>query len=49
MLILYDQITLNLKDRHNKLQQILSPNVEDDGVLIYQDFIGKHLIPILKN
>tara|TARA_R110000868_G_scaffold55933_9_gene173648 strand:+ start:1410 stop:2162 length:753 start_codon:yes stop_codon:yes gene_type:complete len=33
----YDQITLNLKDRHNKLQQILSPNVEDEGVWIYQD------------
>jgi redox-sensitive bicupin YhaK (pirin superfamily) len=33
----YDQITLNLKDRHNKLQQILSPNAEDEGVWIYQD------------
>jgi redox-sensitive bicupin YhaK (pirin superfamily) len=33
----YDQITLNLADRHNKLQQILSPNREDAGVWIYQD------------
>lgn len=40
----YDQITLNLNDRHNKLQQILSPNPEDDGVWIHQDawfHIGK--------
>ncbi|RKS98834.1 pirin family protein [Flavobacterium sp. 123] len=40
----YDQITLNLEDRHNKLQQILSPNSEDEGVWIYQDawfHIGK--------
>ena len=33
----YDQITLSLKDRHNKLQQILSPNQQDEGVWIYQD------------
>jgi len=33
----YDQITLNLADRHNKLQQILSPNDDDEGVWIYQD------------
>lgn len=33
----YDQITLNLKDRHNKLQQILSPSPDDDGVWIHQD------------
>jgi redox-sensitive bicupin YhaK (pirin superfamily) len=33
----YDQITLNLADRHNKLQQILSPNPDDEGVWIYQD------------
>jgi redox-sensitive bicupin YhaK (pirin superfamily) len=33
----YDQITLNLEDRHNKLQQILSPNPDDAGVWIYQD------------
>ena len=33
----YDQITLNLKDRENKLQQILSPNKNDDGVWIHQD------------
>lgn len=33
----YDQITLNSKDRHNKLQQILSPYAKDQGVWIYQD------------
>jgi hypothetical protein len=33
----YDQITLNLADRHNRLQQILSPNQDDDGVWIYQN------------
>jgi quercetin 2,3-dioxygenase len=40
----YDQITLKLEDRHNKLQQILSPNAADDGVWIYQNawfHIGK--------
>ena len=40
----YDQITLDLNDRHNKLQQILSPNPEDTGVWIHQDawfHIGK--------
>jgi redox-sensitive bicupin YhaK (pirin superfamily) len=33
----YDQITLNSADRHNKLQQILSPNADDEGVWIHQD------------
>jgi quercetin 2,3-dioxygenase len=33
----YDQITLNIQDRHNKFQQILSPNPDDAGVWIYQD------------
>jgi len=33
----YDQITLNMGDRHNKLQQILSPNTNDAGVWIHQD------------
>jgi redox-sensitive bicupin YhaK (pirin superfamily) len=33
----YDQVTLNTDDRHNKLQQILSPNPDDAGVWIYQD------------
>lgn len=33
----YDQITLNNTDRHNKLQQILSPNADDAGVWIYQN------------
>lgn len=33
----YDQITLNMADRHNQLQQILSPNPDDAGVWIYQN------------
>ena len=33
----YDQITLNVAERHNKLQQILSPNPADEGVWIYQN------------
>jgi redox-sensitive bicupin YhaK (pirin superfamily) len=33
----YDQITLNMNERHNKLQQILSPSPEDEGVWIHQD------------
>lgn len=33
----YDQIKLNLADRKNKLQQILSPNQNDEGSWIYQD------------
>jgi quercetin 2,3-dioxygenase len=33
----YDQITLNPDDRHNKFQQILSPDEHDAGVWIYQD------------
>jgi redox-sensitive bicupin YhaK (pirin superfamily) len=33
----YDQVTLNLQDRHNRLQQVLSPNAEDEGVWIHQD------------
>ena len=33
----YDQIKLNLNDRKNKLQQILSPNPSDEGTWIYQD------------
>lgn len=40
----YDQITLNQEDRHNKLQQILSPNADDAGVWIHQDawfYLGK--------
>jgi quercetin 2,3-dioxygenase len=32
----YDQITLNAADRHNRLQQILSPNPDDEGVWIHQ-------------
>ena len=40
----YDQITLDVNERHNKLQQILSPNSDDEGVWIHQDawfHIGK--------
>ncbi len=33
----YDQITLNIAERHNKLQQIISPNPDDEGVWIHQD------------
>lgn len=33
----YDQITLNMVDRKNKLQQILSPNPNDAGVWIHQN------------
>ena len=33
----YDQITLNPEERHNKLQQILSPKADDAGVWIHQD------------
>lgn len=40
----YDQITLNIKDRYNRLQQIVSPDPDDDGVWIHQDawfYLGK--------
>jgi quercetin 2,3-dioxygenase len=40
----YDQLTLNISDRQNQLQQILSPDKADDGVWINQDawfHIGK--------
>ena len=33
----YDQISLDESERHNKLQQVLSPNPDDDGVWIHQD------------
>lgn len=33
----YDQITLDVADRKNKMQQILSPNADDAGVWIHQD------------
>lgn len=33
----YDQITLDVTDRENKLQQIVSPNSDDAGVWIHQD------------
>jgi quercetin 2,3-dioxygenase len=33
----YDQITLNIEDRHNKLQQVLSPSPDDEGVWIHQN------------
>lgn len=33
----YQQITLNINDRFNKFQQIVSPNQEDAGAWIHQD------------
>ena len=33
----YSQVSLNINDRHNKLQQILSPNENEEGVWIHQD------------
>lgn len=33
----YDQITLDIAQRQNKFQQILSPNPEDEGIWIHQD------------
>ncbi|MEW5675656.1 pirin family protein [Flavobacterium enshiense] len=33
----YDQITMDVADRKNKFQQILSPNQDDAGVWIHQD------------
>jgi len=33
----YSQVTLNVEDRHNKLQQVLSPDAGDGGVWIHQD------------
>ncbi|THD66463.1 pirin family protein [Robertkochia marina] len=33
----YDQITMNVEDRKNKLQQVLSPNADDEGVWIHQN------------
>ncbi len=33
----YDQITLDASQRHNKLQQILSPDPTDEGVWIHQN------------
>jgi redox-sensitive bicupin YhaK (pirin superfamily) len=33
----YDQITLDPAERHNRLQQVLSPDPDDEGVWIHQD------------
>lgn len=33
----YDQVSLNEADRHNKLQQVLSPDANDAGVWIHQN------------
>ena len=33
----YGQVTLNLNDRHNKLQQIVTPDINSEGVWIQQD------------
>lgn len=32
----YDQISLNAEDRHNRLQQIVSPSADDEGVWMHQ-------------
>lgn len=33
----YSQISMKIEERHNKFQQIVSPNPEDEGVTINQD------------
>lgn len=33
----YDQISLDEAERHNRLQQVISPNPDDEGVWIHQD------------
>jgi quercetin 2,3-dioxygenase len=33
----YDQITLDIADRHNKFQQVVSPNQDDEGVWVHQN------------
>src|SRR5205085_6388817 len=33
----YDQVTLDVKDRRNKLQQILSPKTDENNLWIHQD------------
>ncbi len=33
----YDSVDLDITKRHNKLQQVVSPNKDDDGAWIYQD------------
>ena len=33
----YDQITLNIEDRKNRYQQIVSPTPDDEGVCIHQN------------
>ena len=33
----YDQMTLKLADRHNRLQQVVSPDPDDEGVWIHQN------------
>lgn len=33
----YQQQSFNASDRHNKLQQVLSPSPEDEGVWVHQD------------
>jgi hypothetical protein len=33
----YDQLSFKKEDRKNKLQQVISPNNEDEGIWIHQD------------
>ena len=44
----YDELKLNLADRQNKFQQILSPSKDDDGVWIHQN-AWMHLISMDNN
>ncbi len=44
----YDEFKLNLEDRKNKFQQILSPSPEDEGVWIHQN-AWMHLIAMDKD
>jgi quercetin 2,3-dioxygenase len=44
----YDQITLDENDRHYNLQQILSPNANDEGIWIYQN-VWFHLAKVNKD
>ncbi len=33
----YDQLTLHAKDRFNKIQQVISPSPDDEGLWLHQD------------
>ncbi|BAO55351.1 pirin family protein [Nonlabens marinus] len=44
----YDELKLNIEDRKNKFQQILSPSPDDDGVWIHQQ-AWMHMISMEAN